>query len=55
MLGSAYGVRTVVDDSLSTLPDVYFEAGDHVSLVHVDQDAFSRLLRGASLGQFSEA
>jgi Ala-tRNA(Pro) deacylase len=54
-LGSAYGVRTVVDDSLSALPDVYFEAGDHISLVHVDQDTFSRLLRGASVGQFSEA
>ena len=49
-----YGVTTIVDDSLSEQPDVYFEAGDHKSLVHMDRAEFSRLTENARHGQFSE-
>jgi Ala-tRNA(Pro) deacylase len=49
-----YGITTIVDDSLERQPDVYFEAGDHQSLVHMDQQQFSRVMEGARHGQFSE-
>ena len=49
-----YGVTTIVDDSLDQQPDVYFEAGDHKSLVHMNRDQFSQLTRGARHGRFSE-
>lgn len=51
---AGYGVTTIVDDSLDRQPDVYFEAGDHKSLVHMDHGAFAQLTRGARHGQFSE-
>lgn len=53
-LGDSYGVAMIVDDSLRNEPDIYFEAGDHGSLIHVDQAEFSRLTRRARHGQFSE-
>lgn len=49
-----YGVTTIIDDSLGKQPEVYFEAGDHRSLVHMDQGAFAQLTRDARHGQFSE-
>ncbi|HJS11363.1 YbaK/EbsC family protein [Sphingopyxis sp.] len=53
-LGYGYGIATIVDDSLTEQPDVYFEGGDHVSLVHVTHDDFERLMRPARHGRFSE-
>ncbi len=53
-LGFGYGIPTIVDDSLEEQPDVYFEAGDHMSLAHVNRAAFARLTRQARHGQFSE-
>jgi Ala-tRNA(Pro) deacylase len=52
--GLGYGVTTIVDDSLEQQPDVYFEAGDHASLVHMNHEEFSRVMKGARHGQFSE-
>ena len=49
-----YGVTTIVDDSLEQQPDVYFEAGDHKSLVHMNQDQFMQVIKGARHGQFAE-
>ena len=49
-----YGITTIVDDSLERQPDVYFEAGDHKSLVHMDGAEFSRLTQDARHGRFSE-
>jgi len=46
-LGPDYRVPTVVDMRLRDVDDVYFEAGDHEDLVHVDQTSFRRLMRGA--------
>lgn len=53
-LGSSYGVTTIVDDSLDGVPDVYFEAGDHASLVHMSGAEFSRLTQQARRCHFSE-
>jgi Ala-tRNA(Pro) deacylase len=53
-LGYGYGIATIVDDSLTEQPDIYFEGGDHVSLVHVTHDDFERLMQPARHGRFSE-
>lgn len=53
-LGFGYGVPTIVDDDLDTAPDIYFEAGDHMSLIHMDRAEFVRLTQQARHGRFSE-
>ena len=53
-LGHAYGVDMIVDDSIERQPDVYFEAGDHQTLVHMSHDDFARLIGPARHGSFSE-
>jgi Ala-tRNA(Pro) deacylase len=53
-VGFGYGVITIVDDSLSEQPDIYFEGGDHVSLIHMEQPEFARLIEPARHGRFSE-
>jgi Ala-tRNA(Pro) deacylase len=52
-LGPAYGMKTILDDSLVGLSQVYFEAGDHEDLVRVDGEQFVRLMKEAQHGQFS--
>ncbi|PTD20026.1 aminoacyl-tRNA deacylase [Sphingomonas fennica] len=52
--GTRYGVVTIVDDSLEDQPDIYFEAGDHASLIHMDGGEFARLCADARHGRFSE-
>jgi Ala-tRNA(Pro) deacylase len=54
-LGPAYGVETLLDEVLSSLDDVYFEAGDHQQLVHIRGEGFQDLLRGARRGYYSHA
>lgn len=51
-LGSGYGVDMIVDDDLAREPDIFFEAGDHRSLVHMEQAEFRRLTRDARHGSF---
>jgi Ala-tRNA(Pro) deacylase len=52
-LGLAYGLDTVVDESLLEQDDVFFEAGDHEHLVHVSGDGFHRLMAGAPHGNIA--
>lgn len=52
-LGFGYGIVTLVDDSVEEQTEIYFEGGDHVSLVHMDQAEFARLTRPARHGRFS--
>lgn len=52
-LGPAYGMETIVDDSLVGQPAVYFESGDHRGLIRVDGEEFLALLREAMHGQFA--
>jgi Ala-tRNA(Pro) deacylase len=52
-IGPAYGIETVVDDSLLQEDDVYFEAGDHEDLIHVSGKQFQDLVAGARHGHFS--
>ena len=52
-LGEAFGLRTLIDDSLLVAEDIYFEAGDHEDLVHMDGEAFRELMSDAQHGSFS--
>jgi len=51
-LGSAYGMHTIVDDSLAEQPEIYFEAGDHERLIRVSREQFMRLMEQAGHGHF---
>lgn len=53
VLGPAYGIETVLDESLSAQPDVYFDAGDGQELIHLSRDQFLALLNGTRRGRFS--
>lgn len=52
-LGPAYGVETFLDQALTSLAYVYFEAGDHQQLVHMTGDDFRTLLGGVRHGYYS--
>jgi Ala-tRNA(Pro) deacylase len=52
-IGDAYGLDVVLEESLGRLEEVYFEGGDHRTLIKVGGDQFRRLLSGARQGRFS--
>jgi Ala-tRNA(Pro) deacylase len=52
-LGAAYGIETLLDDSLAEQDDIFIEGGDHVSLVHLSGEAFRSLLGDVRHGNFS--
>lgn len=53
-VGPAYGIETILDDSLAEQSDIYFEAGDHEQLIHVTVEGFQALLGDSiQLGHFS--
>ena len=52
-LGPAYQIETFLDESLTSLSNVFFEAGDHEHLVHVNGDDFKTLLSGVRHGHYS--
>lgn len=43
-LGRAYGIDVILDRNFADTPDVYFEAGDHLSVIHVSGRDFRRLM-----------
>jgi len=51
-LGCALPV--VVDDSIEAQPEIYMEAGDHETLVHMSHAQFAHLIASARHGRFSE-
>jgi Ala-tRNA(Pro) deacylase len=52
-IGPAYQIETFVDEALTTLANVYMEAGDHEHLVHISAEGFSALLSGVRHGHYS--
>lgn len=52
-IGQAFGLETIFDDGLLAADDVYFEGGDHRTLVHVDGADWRRLVSDASHCRFS--
>ncbi|MES9870717.1 MAG: YbaK/EbsC family protein [Sedimenticola sp.] len=53
-LGSPYGLETLLDEDLTALARVYFEAGDHEQLIVLSGEQFNRAMRGARHGHFYE-
>lgn len=53
IFGAPYRLACVVDDRLERNGDVYFEGGDHRTLVHVTGDGFERLMYGMPHGRIS--
>jgi Ala-tRNA(Pro) deacylase len=47
-VGAAFGIETVLDEDMLTDDDVYFEGGDHNTLIHVNAANWRRLQREAS-------
>jgi Ala-tRNA(Pro) deacylase len=43
----------LVDDSIEKQPEVYFEAGDHGTLIHMSHAQFATLTATARHGRFS--
>jgi Ala-tRNA(Pro) deacylase len=54
-LGEAYGLEMVLDISLVSHANIYFEGGDHEHLVHLDGDQFNALMLGVRRGHISNA
>ena len=52
-IGKCYGLDLIVDDSINAPPDIYMEAGDHQTLLHLSQAQFARLTANEMHGRFS--
>ena len=53
-IGAAYGIDVVIDESLEATDDIYFEAGDHESLIHLSSAQFHATHPQCPHGKFSE-
>ncbi|NQV48420.1 MAG: YbaK/EbsC family protein [Rhodospirillaceae bacterium] len=52
-VGGAYGMKVLMDDALAGQPEIYFEAGDHRTLVHIKDQEFEKLMAAADHASFS--
>lgn len=52
-IGAAFGVDTIVDQSLVEQPEIYFDAGDHEQMIHMTGETFDSLLGDAEYASFS--
>lgn len=52
-IGAAYGIPTVLDASLEARDEIYFEAGDHETLVRMAGAAFLDLLEDATVAEIA--
>jgi len=52
-VGACYGLDVIIDTSIDQQQDLYFEGGDHATLVHVSGAEFARLNPRAQHGSFS--
>ena len=50
-----YGIPTVIDRSMLDLPEIYFESGDHETLVHLSGAEFARVMADATPARFAIA
>ena len=52
-VGDAYQLEVVLDNALFDEESIYFEAGDHRELIHVNGDNFQKLLKNARCESFA--
>ncbi|HZP10689.1 YbaK/EbsC family protein [Methyloceanibacter sp.] len=53
VVSECYGLDMLVDDSIDEQPDVYFEGGDHETLIHMSHREFAGLTATARHASFS--
>ena len=53
VLGQAFGLTVLVEETLFDQDEIYFEAGDHTELVHMSGWDFDALMAHAGHGHFS--
>ena len=53
IVAEPYRIACVVDDELEQPNDIWFEAGDHRTLVHLTGDGFTRLMYGMPHGRIA--
>jgi Ala-tRNA(Pro) deacylase len=51
--GRCYGLDIIVDESIQKEPEIYMEAGDHETLLHMSRAQFARLTAGAAHARIS--
>lgn len=51
-IGKAYNMNAIYDESLDQLEDIYLEAGDHETLIHLNKRQFGKLMANTKQGQF---
>ena len=52
-VGACYGLDVIIDNTIAQQQELYFEGGDHATLVHVSGAEFVRLNPQAQHGSFS--
>lgn len=52
-IGDCYGLDTVVDESIEEQPEIYLEAGDHTTLLHMTRAQFAKMTATARHARFS--
>jgi Ala-tRNA(Pro) deacylase len=52
-VGACYGLDLIVDDSIEKQPEIYMDAGDHETLLHLSHAQFARLTANALHGRIS--
>ena len=52
-IGNAYAIDMVVDNRLYDCDDLYIEAGDHESLLHINNRDFRKLVSDSPSGSFT--
>ncbi len=52
-VGDCYDIDVLVDESIDSQPEIYFEGGDHATLVHVSKAQFAQLTANARHDRFS--
>ena len=52
-VGKCYGLDLIVDESIAAQPEIYMEAGDHQTLLHLSHAQFAHLTANALHGRFS--
>ena len=53
-IGTAYNLDIVVEEEVFDLQEVYFEGGDHTSLVRVSANDFKKLTTGGRRARFAK-
>lgn len=54
-VGMAWGMEMIVDDELEASEVIYFEAGDHQSLVRMSREHFHELMKTVPHGHIAKA